>query len=268
MMAKIYLPLFVLFLALTSCSTSTNDEKAIRKETEKYVEAFNKHDAKALSQLFAVDGNYIRPESAVDLQSREAIENYFNQQFNLDNDTEIEITISKIIFPSKEDATLNGTFRVKQPDQDTKESAFKAYYEKDNNGNWEIGEMRDIDMPSTPDQYVHLKELEWLIGDWVDEDVDVEINISSRWNESKNLIIGNFSVITEGQPDLEGTHVIAWDPIKAETFQTLADGKRASAINIYTPVDPDSYIWESISREVGGQILPDIEPVTVIKRKG
>lgn len=294
MMAKIYLPLLVLFFALSSCSTSTNDEKTIRNETEKFVLAYNKHDAKALSLLFAEDGDYIRPESLVSLHGREAIENYFNEQFKLDSEAKVEVTISKIIFPSKEDATLSGTFLVKRIEQEPKESAFRAFFEK-NDGKWVIGEIRDIDIAPTPNQYVHLKELEWLIGDWVDQDVDVEIKISSKWNKSKNLIVGNFSVITEGQPDLEGTHVIAWDPIKeknrswffdsdggfgesiwtkndkswvAETFQTLADGKLASAINIYTPIDSNSYTWESVSREVGGQILPDIEPVTVIKKKG
>lgn len=294
MMAKLYLPLLILIFTLTSCSTSTNDENAIRNETEKFVLAYNNHDSRAISQLFAEDGDFTRPESAINLHGREDIEKYFNQRFKLESDTEIKVTISQIIFPSKDNATLSGVFHMEHREQDSTKSAFRAFFEK-NDGKWVIGEIRDIDILPTPDQYEHLKELEWLIGDWVDQDVDVEINISSKWNESKNLIIGNFSVITEGQPDLEGTHVIAWDPIKeknrswffdsdggfgesiwtknekswvAETFQTLPDGKLASAINIYTPIDSNSYMWESVNREVGGQILPDIEPVTVIKKKG
>jgi hypothetical protein len=53
-----------------------------------------------------------------------------------------------------------------------------------------------------------------------------------------------------------------------ENAQTMPDGTRASAINIYTPVDADHYTFESTGRDVGGELLPDIRPVTVERKKG
>ena len=143
--------------------------------------------------------------------------------------------------------------------------------------------------------YESLKELEWMIGGFVDQDPDVEILVNNSWDKSKNYIHGTFSLTTEGQLELSGTQIFAFDPINqkirswffdsdggfgeatwtkkeqsfiAETVQTLANGSLASAINIYTPIDSDSYTWESTGREVAGQILPDIEPIKIVKKKG
>lgn len=145
-----------------------------------------------------------------------------------------------------------------------------------------------------PNQYQHLKELEWLIGDWVDQDDDVEIQSIYRWDKLKNFIYQKFSIQAEGTSELEGSQVIGWDPIAkkirswifdsdggfgeatwikkdkswiVETSQTLADGSRASSISIYTPIDSDTYTWESTGREVGGKLLPNIDPIVVKKKK-
>ena len=45
-----------------------------------------------------------------------------------------------------------------------------------------------------------------------------------------------------------------------------ADGKKGTSINIYSNIQSGSYTWESVGREVGGDILPNIEPVKVERR--
>lgn len=146
-------------------------------------------------------------------------------------------------------------------------------------------------LASTTDQ--HLKDLEWIIGAWIDEDPDVEINSIYRWNETKNFIVGDFSLSSAGKLELQGTQIIAWDHFKqkirswmfdsdgtfgeatwykkgkswvVENSQTLNDGSQASAINIYTPIDSNRYTWESEGREVGGILLPNIDPIIVKKK--
>jgi hypothetical protein len=37
-------------------------------------------------------------------------------------------------------------------------------------------------------------------------------------------------------------------------------------MNIYTYVDPNTFAWQSVSREVGGELLPDIDEVTVVRK--
>ncbi|MBA3238955.1 MAG: nuclear transport factor 2 family protein [Parachlamydiaceae bacterium] len=270
------------------------EEDIIKKKTEAYVEAYNRQDSKTVGSFWAEDGEYTNPESGDVIQGRTAIVKSFDEFFKNGGQTELKVTPKTITFPSNSEAVETGIFTIKRPGEAPQESAFKAFFEKQNN-EWVIGEIRNIDIAAVPNNYQHLKKLEWLIGNWIDEDEDVEINSSYKWNDSKNFIIGDFSVTTEGQLELSGKTVIGWDPIKesirswvfdsdggfgeadwskkgnswiSETSQTLADGSRASAINVYTPIDANSYTWESTGREVGGKILPNIDSVTINRKKG
>lgn len=146
-----------------------------------------------------------------------------------------------------------------------------------------------------PNQYQYLKELEWLIGKWTDKDDNVDMESEYKWDKDKNFIIEEFSVKTGEKFDLSGRQIIGWDPIQknirswifdsdggfgeskwvkkndswvAEMSYTLADGRRASAVQIFTPKGNDQYQFESTDREVDGELLPDITPVTVIRKKG
>ncbi len=100
-------------------------------------------------------------------------------------------------------------------------------------------------------------------------------------------------MIVGDRVDLEGTQVIGWDPgakkFRSWIFDTeagfgegewsrtgntwtvnvksiLGTGEKASSMNIYTYVDPNSFTWQSVSREVAGEPLPDIDEVTVVRK--
>lgn len=288
---KWFLSLSLVF-AFSSLFADDVQETLIKQKTAGYIEAFNKHDPRALVSLFTENGHYVNPESGEEIIGRSALEESFKSRFQNAKGLQIDIKIGSIIFPTENEAIETGLIQAKQDGHEMREVAFKAYFEKQN-GEWLIDEIRDIDIAAVPDQYQHLKELEWLIGDWVDEDEDVEIHTSYKWDTSKNFIFEKFTVVTEGKKELEGTQIIGWDPIQKkirswifdtdgtfgesswskkdnswviESAQTLANGNRASAINVFTPTDSNSYTLESSGREVGGQILPDFGPIT-IKRK-
>ena len=57
-----------------------------------------------------------------------------------------------------------------------------------------------------------LGELEWLIGDWVDQDDDASVETTFRWTKDYAFINGTFRVTVGDRVDLEGTQVIGWDP--------------------------------------------------------
>ena len=46
---------------------------------------------------------------------------------------------------------------------------------------------------------------------------------------------------------------------------TLTDGRKATSLNILTYVDDNSFKWESVNREVDGELLPNVEEVTVVR---
>ncbi len=47
----------------------------------------------------------------------------------------------------------------------------------------------------------------------------------------------------------------------------LFGGQKSSAVRIITPIDNDSFTLEAFDREVGGELLPDIDKVTVVRKK-
>jgi len=49
--------------------------------------------------------------------------------------------------------------------------------------------------------------------------------------------------------------------------RTLAGGEKASSVNILTPVDRNSFTWESVGREIDGELLPNIDEVTVVRQQ-
>lgn len=290
---KFYPLMLLAFLMLASCDR--HDEKpeaAIRQQAKFYEEAFNRGDAKALAALWTENAEYIHPESGEVLTGREAIESEFLEILEKDH-PHMEISIDSIKFPAPNQAIEFGTVSIKLKSGVINQTNYKAMYEK-RDGKWLLAQVREVAMDKLFSNYEHLKELEWLIGEWVDEDEDVVIKTRNQWDESKNFLIQDFSVIAEGKLELKGRQIIGWDPVKegirswvfdsdggfgegiwkkkkdrwvVESSQTLTDGQRASAINIYTPIDKDKYKWESTGREVGGGLLPNLGPVTVVRSK-
>ena len=48
----------------------------------------------------------------------------------------------------------------------------------------------------------------------------------------------------------------------------MPDGRKASAVNLITYVDDDRFQWQSVSRMVNGELLPNIDEVVVVRSQG
>ena len=48
--------------------------------------------------------------------------------------------------------------------------------------------------------------------------------------------------------------------------QVLPDGRKASATNIYTLIDANTFTWKSIGRKVGDEFLPNVEEVKIVRK--
>jgi len=158
-----------------------------------------------------------------------------------------------------------------------------------------VAEQPDAAEAATDDavQTSPLDELAWMVGQWVDEGENSKITTTCSWTHGGHYLTRSFRVTVEGELNLEGTQMLGWDPIAGEirswTFDSaggfgegrwmrdgnrwlvktsfvLASGERASAINVITYVDPDTFLWQSTNREVGGELLPNIPEVTVVRQ--
>jgi uncharacterized protein (TIGR02246 family) len=285
-------------LTLNVClGDQAEDEAAIRKSDAAYVEAYNKKDAKALSVLWSPEAVYVDPETGDEAVGREEIEKEFSDTFAGVKDVKLEVDVDSIRFLSPNVAVEHGTARVIYPEGEPDESAYAALFVK-REGKWLLDrvteEVAEAPPEPLPSSYEHLKDLEWMIGSWVDQDDDATVQTDAQWTKNQNFINRSFAVVVGDQVDLAGMQIIGWDPAAKQirswifdsdggfaegkwtrkgdrwliqTVGTLPDGGRTSALNIMTRVDDDSFTWQSVNREVNGDILPNVDEVLVVRKQ-
>ena len=142
--------------------------------------------------------------------------------------------------------------------------------------------------------YVHLADLESIIGTWVAESGTHRVHTTCEWALNRNFIKRSYSVHEADQVVSTGMEMIGWDPsigqVRSWTFDsggghgqslwtrdedrwiietigTHVDGSETTATNVIARVDKDVLTWQSSDRAVAGEALPDIEPVRITRAK-
>lgn len=267
-----------------------SDLAALKAAGQEFVKAFNQRDADAIAAMWTDDGDYI-DETGTRYVGRDAIHDEFQHYFRSSYGRKIKVHPSSIRFLTPEVVLIDGTSEVDPaPEGKPVIGRFSAIRIKQD-GKWLLTSVRES-AEEVPSNYEHLKALDWMIGEWVDQDENISIYTSAKWSKNKNFILREFKVNLEGRILLSGTQRVGWDPIRKQikswTFDTdggvaegywsqhgnrwvvqkvgvLQDGTRATATNTYTldENDDDSFLWESQNRIVGDVHEPNIEPVTV-----
>jgi len=279
---------------LADCYAQQNieaDKKAIQSAVQEYEEAYNLKDAAKLSQLWASDAIYNNPMTGKHAEGRAEIEKLFKERFAQNKNIHADIKVKNIEFINDEEALQNGVMMLFVPGQPEQKIAYQVEFIKEN-GQWLINAIKEAELQEPISNFEHLKDLAWMIGKWEDSDDDTQILFNNHWDKYKNFIIQQFEMKIYGQDTIDGRQIIAWDPanevIRSWVFDsdggfgegtwkkvdkswystmhfTLGDGREGSSKNIYTAVDDHSYTFSSIDREVDGEILPNVDPVTVEK---
>ena len=276
-------------------------EAAVRKAAEEYVAAYNAGDAKKLASLWSPEAVYANSSSGEQVVGRTAIEERFAEEFKESPGSRLTLSTQSIQFISPSVALEQGLASVALPAEDAKgdakgvEDADSASYSAiyvNRDGAWLLDRVTDEDLPVVVSNYDQLKDLEWMIGTWIDQDESATIVTTCSWTKNRNFITRFYSLTVGGQSEMAGLQVVGWDPVEKrvrswvfdsdgsfgegvwtkkgdawniQTVGTLPDGQRASSVNIMTFVDANSYTWQSINREAGGQILPNVDEVLVVR---
>jgi len=147
------------------------DEKAILSVGESFRLAYNAGDAKALASLYTDDAEIIE-ENGERFQGRKTIQDLYSLLFQERKGSSIEIAVDSIRFLGPDVAKEEGQTRVK-PAVTTEPPSVRRYtvlYVKQG-GKWLYSSVREELEPGLP-HHERLKELEWLVGDWIDESSD------------------------------------------------------------------------------------------------
>jgi uncharacterized protein (TIGR02246 family) len=290
------LPLLLMATRATAQDTApadiSPDEAAIRANADKYVEAYNRRDSRTMAGMWSPDAVYLDPATDERIVGRDNVAKHFDYIFAGSEDAQLAVTIDSIDFVSPNVAVEKGTAVVTYSDFPPEVTTYSAVHVK-RDGQWLIDRVTEAEVPAPPpSHYEELKELDWLVGSWVDADDQATIETKIEWTKNRNFLRRSFAVVIRDQIDMSGMQLIGWDPaekkIRSWVFDseggfseatwthkgdkwfiqnngTLTDGRKTTALNILTYVDDDSFKWESVNREVDGELLPNVDEVLVVR---
>ena len=143
------------------------DEKAIRLAVEAVAKAYNAGDAKAIASLFVADGEIVSEEGQ-STQGREGIKQVFAGIFKEHPKTHMDLAVGSVRFIGADLAVEDGMATVTNaPDEPADRGPYTAVHARQD-GKWLMASVRDLpDEAPAPEE--QLKQLRWMIGDWVDE---------------------------------------------------------------------------------------------------
>jgi uncharacterized protein (TIGR02246 family) len=255
-----------------------------------YMEAFNRQDAKAIVAQCTEDCEFIDRDGFT-MRGHKEIEDELKEDFADNPKARISLILDNIRMLTPDVALEQGK-TVYFPDgvTATVETKYELTHVKKGN-RWLMAQGRSYAVVIlTP--YEYLRDLEWLVGKWVDEGADSLVESSYHWADNKTFLLQDFTVRVRGQRVLSGTQRIGWDPlskkIKAWIFDAdgghgeslwtetddgwimqvravRLDGKVATATNRITRTGVDRMAYQSVDRMVGDEILPDLS-VTIVRQ--
>jgi uncharacterized protein (TIGR02246 family) len=267
------------------------DEAAIRKADAVYLEAFNRHDAKALAATWSPEAVYLNHATGAEVIGRTAIAEQFAALFKDQPELKLELRVESIQFVSPNVAVEHGIATSLAPKAAPEEEAYAAVFVR-RDGQWLLDRVTEKAKQAAPSHGDQLKQLEWMIGRWVDKDDKVDITTECQWTKNKNFITRSFTVATDGEIDLSGMQIVGWDAaaktIRSWTFDSnggfaeatwtfkkdrwyiqnkgvLADGRKTSMVNIIKPLDQNSFTWQTVERTADGELMPNVNEVVIVR---
>ena len=136
-----------------------------------------------------------------------------------------------------------------------------------------------------------LQEIAWLVGSWTSRSDDAEVKTVFEWTEDKTFLRGRFTTKHKDRT-ASGFQIMALDPatksLRSWTFETggglgqaawtrtekgwtakttavTPDGEKVTATTELTPIDSNSFTWKSTDRTIGGEKVPDVGPIKVVR---
>lgn len=272
-------------------SDSSANEADIRKMVASYVDAFNRHDAKALADHWSPDAVYLNRSTGEEVVGRAAIAEQFTALLKDQPELKLEVSVESIQFISPNVAVEHGTTRILTPNAEPEEIEYTAV-EVMRDGKWLLDRVTDRAKEIVPSHYEQLKELEWMVGEWTSSADNTEVELDCNWTKNKNFLTRAYKISIDGDTTSSGMQLIGWDPaaktIRSWTFDssgtfaeatwehrggrwfirnrgTLADGRAATMVNVMKPVDADSFTWRTVERTAGGELLPNSDEIQMVR---
>lgn len=268
------------------------EESAVRALSEGFVAAYNKRDARAIAALFTEDARVVEKDGEI-IEGREAILQRFLDSLEDPDAPTLRLEIASLRFPAPGVAVEDGVLIAQG--EGSRRSPFTALHVRKGE-KWQTAEVRDrAEPPGAPDEgHAALAELDWMIGEWVDESEHGVVQTTCKRSEDGHFLLREFSMKARGAIITQGSQRVGWDPVRKqlrswvfdseggfnEGFWTrtgpdrwvirtngyLRDGDIVAATNLVTRVSRDSFRWGSADRVVGDASFDDVEEILVVRK--
>jgi uncharacterized protein (TIGR02246 family) len=286
-------------VVLVLAAAASSDDKPSDKNTESVGKAlaslavsYSARDARALAENFTLKGEFIDAEGNV-FEGRDAIAREFTALFEINprNSAAMAAEAIREISPGILSVDAVATFSGDKGSEPIKVD-FAALVVGQAGGHWLLASVRSKGERSLRTPHARLNQLEWLIGDWVDESDESTVQTSARWSDDGNFILTSFTIQAAGRKVMRGTQRIGWDAsldkFRSWVFDSegghgqgvwteiddrwivkssgvRSDGDAYSATQTYEQKGPDAYLFSVTDRIVGDESEPDFTSRVVRK---
>jgi uncharacterized protein (TIGR02246 family) len=272
-------------------SARAADLKAIQDGITAFEKAFAAGDARAIVATFTDDATVADDKGST--KGSSGIQARYAEYFAANPRATIAIKPDSVRFLTPDVAIEEGRATVTLPESGgpLENTKYTVVYVKQD-GRWLQSSLRDLaaDEPAVPER---LKDLEWLVGDWVNESSAAVVQTTCKWSEDKHYLLRDFSVMVAGKPALKGTQRIGWDPaakmIRSWVFDSDGgfsegywsrlgdqwmikshgvhhDGRPVTATMMITRINPGTLRWSAFDRTRVGDLIPDVDEFTLVRR--
>jgi len=264
------------------------DRDAVRKALDEFCTAFQKGDGKAVAALWTAEGEYVGDDGTA-IRGRAALEKDYAKFFAKNPDNRLEVEVETLRFPSRDTAVVEGHFKLRQGKAKELVVSRCSFLYAREDGKWLVAIAREW-----PGDGMEIRDLEWLIGTWEAKREGTTVTTTYEWTTNKTFIRCQLSITQDGKtvtgmqmigkmPSTGGLHIWTFEDeggigdadITRDGKRWLfaargstADGRVITATNIMTPVDADSFLWQTVERTADGEPLPDLVPIAVTRVKG
>jgi uncharacterized protein (TIGR02246 family) len=261
------------------------DRTAVLSVIDSLVKSCGKADPKAIAAHWTSEGEYIG-EDGTTISGRAALEKAYAEYVSKNAGNAVTFENSSIRFPSRDTGVVEGHMKLRRGKSGELVVSRCSILMAREDGKWLAAIVREW-----PGDGTALIDLEWLIGSWVAKREGLEASTTYEWTENKTFIRCQFSIKNEGKTTT-GMQMIGKDPatgqLRVWTYEAgggigeavmgrdgkkwvqeargvTADGNVLTATNILTPIDADSFTWQSVERSLNDEPLPDLAPIKVTR---
>ena len=182
---------------------------------------------------------------------RQALEAEFVDFFEVNPETSIEVqfvSTRSIAQESSRRTAQRTSFAPADPSP-----AAAAWFAPKKGGKWRIASLREVEADEHVSNHEHVRQLEFMVGDWINEGTGSHVHFNCRWDDGGNFLVRDFAVVFAGQKTMTGTQRIGYDPLTGHLRAWIFDSAGGYADG-YFHRDGESWVLQTSGATAEGHM--------------